>query len=89
MAFSSIEFHKFVDVFERVNIHKDIDVDAFVFFNTAMGSANAEALGGWTHTETLTELIAVQGVGSESGSELVSVAQPAFFGLFPPGPFFG
>jgi hypothetical protein len=89
MAFSSIEFFKFVDVFEDVDIFKDIDVDAFVFFNTAMGSANAEALGQWTHTETLTESITVQGLGSESASESVSVSQPAFVGLLPPGPFFG
>jgi len=88
MAFSSIEFQKFVDVFERVEINKDIDVDAFVFFNTAMGSANAVFLKQSAHTETLTESIAVQGVGSESGSESVSVAQPAFFGVFPPGPVF-
>lgn len=78
MAFSSIVFEKFVDIFESVNIEKDIDVDSFVFFNTAMGSANAEALGTWTHTETLTEAIVVQGVGSSSGSESVAAANPAF-----------
>jgi hypothetical protein len=88
MAFSSIVFEKFVDVFEDVDITKDIDVDAFVFFNTAMGSANAEALGQWTHTETLTESITVQGLGSESASESVSVSQPAFPNFLPPGPFF-
>jgi hypothetical protein len=79
MVFSVIEFFKNVNIRENVNIEKEIDVDSFVLFNSATADANARALGTWTHSETLTEATVVQGVGSESGSQSVAAANPAFF----------
>jgi hypothetical protein len=78
MAFSSIVFQKFTFVDEFAFIDKNIDVDSFVFFNTSMADANAHAMGTWTHAQTLTEAITVQGVGSEAGSQSVAASQPSF-----------
>jgi hypothetical protein len=78
MPASFIDFAKFVQVSDSVSIQKEIDVDSFVLFNSAIGNATADALGTWTHTETLTQTAAVQGVGSMSASESVSAANPAF-----------
>jgi hypothetical protein len=79
MAASSILFAKFVNINDTVNVDKEIDVDSFVRFNSAMSTATADALGAWTHTETLTQTAAVQGVGSMSASESLSAANPALF----------
>ena len=84
MAASTIDFAKLVNVVENVNIDKTIDVNSFVIFNSAMANANAEAVGAWTHTETLTEAIAVQGVGSRSGSESVAAANPVVLAAITP-----
>jgi hypothetical protein len=79
MAASSIDFTKAVSIFDTATIDKSINVEAFALFNSAIGNATADALGAWTHTETLTQTLAMQGVGSSSASESVSVANPVDF----------
>lgn len=69
-----IEFAKLVQIQEEVLIFKDIFVASFVIGNSALANATADALGSNSHTETLTETTAVQGVGSSSNSESVSLA---------------
>jgi Na+-driven multidrug efflux pump len=78
MASSFLDFSKAVSVSDTVSIDKSIFVESFALFNSAIGNATADALGAWTHTETLTQTLAVQGVGSSSASESVSAANPAF-----------
>jgi hypothetical protein len=74
----AIQFEKLVAIREVVDIHKLIDVRAFVVGNSAIAEAKGEsdALGPNTHTETLglTQTTAVQGVGSSSSSIAESVA---------------
>jgi hypothetical protein len=79
MAASSINFTKAVHVTDTATITKAIAVEAFALFNSAMGNATADAVGAWTHTETLTQTLAVQGVGSSSASESLSIANPVDF----------
>lgn len=85
MAMSTTAFTKAVDISEAASITKAINVEAFALFNSAIGNATADAVGPWTHTETLTQTTAVQGVGSASGSESVSVANPVDFSFVTPG----
>jgi hypothetical protein len=79
----AISFAKLVQVLERVDIHKNIDVDVFVQGNSALANAKGESNAvdvdgspGNTHTETLalTTTAVVQGVGSSSSSIAESVA---------------
>lgn len=67
-----VSFFKYVSIFDRALIDKDIDVRAYVDGNSAIANATADALGPNTHTETLTETTAVQFRGSSSVSESVS-----------------
>jgi len=67
-----VSFLKYVSIFDRAVIDKDIDVRAYVDGNSAIANATADALGPNTHTETLTETTAVQYRGSSSVSESVS-----------------
>jgi hypothetical protein len=68
----AISFAKLVQVLEKVDIQKDIDVHVFVQGNSALADAKgeADALGPNSVTETLalTTTQAVQGVGSASSS---------------------
>jgi hypothetical protein len=79
MAASFLDFTKAVNITETVDIDKDIFTESFALFNSAIGNATADALGAWTHTQTLTETLAVQGVGSTSASESLSQANPVNF----------
>jgi hypothetical protein len=67
-----VSFLKYVSIFDRAVIDKDIDVRSYVDGNSAIANATADALGPNTHTETLTQTTAVQFVGSSSVSESVS-----------------
>ena len=79
MATSSIDFTKAVSIQDTAAIDKSIDVFSFALFNSAIGNATADALGAWTHTETLTQTATVQGVGSMSASESLSQSNPVDF----------
>ena len=79
MAFSSIDFFKDVNINDTANVSKFLNVEAFSLFNSALGNATADAMGAWTHTETLTQTLAVQGEGSSSASESLSIANPVDF----------
>jgi hypothetical protein len=79
MASSSIDFTKAVSVTDTVDLSKLLFTESFALFNSAIGNATADAMGAWTHTETLTQTAAVQGVGSSSASESVSQANPVDF----------
>jgi hypothetical protein len=79
MATSLLDFTKTVDITDSVDIDKSIFTESFALFNSAIGNATADALGAWTHTETLTQTLAVQGVGSHSASESLSQANPVDF----------
>ena len=79
MASSFIDFSKAVSVTDIVDISKFLFTESFALFNSAIGNATADALGAWTHTETLTQTAAIQGVGSSSASESVSQANPVDF----------
>ena len=74
----AIQFIKVVQVLERVDIQKEINVDVWVQGNSALANAKgeADALGPNSHTETLglTTTTAVQGVGSSSSSIAESVS---------------
>jgi hypothetical protein len=79
MPRSMIDFTKAVTVSDTVDISKELSTESFALFNSAIGNATADAMGAWTHTETLTQTLAVQGVGSSSASESVSQANPVDF----------
>jgi hypothetical protein len=80
----AITFAKLVQIAERVDIQKEIDIDVFVKGNSAIADAKGEAfaVGPNTHTETLglTQTHAVQGLFSDSHSiaESVSAATKSF-----------
>ena len=75
-----VSFTKYVSIFDRAVINKDIDVRAYVDGNSAIANATADALGPNTHTETLTQTAAAQFVGSSSVSESVSATDYYHFG---------
>jgi hypothetical protein len=79
MASSMIDFTKAVSISDTASIDKSLFTQSFALFNSAIGNATADAMGAWTHTETLTQTLAVQGVGSSSASESVSQANPVDF----------
>jgi hypothetical protein len=76
----AISFQKLVEIVERVDIQKEVDVDVFVKGNLAMADskaiADADALGRDTVTQTLTTATTtttvVQGVGSSSDSDAIA-----------------
>jgi hypothetical protein len=68
----NVSFLKLVDVNEQVDVDKSFDIRAFVHGNSAMANATADAIGPNSHTETLTQTTAVQGLGSSSVSESLS-----------------
>lgn len=72
-----VSFLKYVNVNEHVDIDKSFDVRAFVFGNSAMANSTADAVGYNTHTETLTQTLAVEHRGSSSVSESVSATNGA------------
>jgi len=74
-----VSFLKAVNIRESVDIDKSIDVRAFVFGNSAIANATADAVGYNSHSETLTKTAAVEHVGSSSVSESVSATNGAFF----------
>jgi hypothetical protein len=74
-----VSFTKYVNVNENVDIDKSIDVRAFVFGNSAIANATADAIGPNSHSETLTQTTAVQGLGSSSVSESVSATNGSHF----------
>ena len=82
MATSSLGFTKSVSISDNVDVDKSLFTESFALFNSAIGNATADALGAWTHTETLTQTAAVQGVGSASASESISQANPVTFTAF-------
>jgi hypothetical protein len=69
---TSLDFTKLVDIYEKAQIDKSIDVQAYVHGNTGMANATADAFGPNTISETLTETHAFQGHGSSAASESLS-----------------
>ncbi len=78
MAVSTELFTKTVNIAELATVAKTINIAAFAAGNSALANATADAIGPFSHSETLTQTAAVQGVGSSSGSESVSVANGVF-----------
>jgi hypothetical protein len=78
MQAPDVSFTKFVDIFERAHVDKDFNVDVWVKGTSAMANATADALGKNTHSETTTITHAVEGIGSSSASESVSLATKNF-----------
>jgi hypothetical protein len=72
-----VSFFKNVNVRENVDVDKSFDIRAFVFGNSAMANATADAVGYNTHTETLTQTVAVEHRGSSSVSESISATNGA------------
>ena len=79
MAASSIDFTKAVTIAETADVSKMFTTLSFALFNSALANSTADAVGAWTHTETLTQTAAVEGVGSASASESLSQANPPDF----------
>ena len=73
-----VSFTKYVDIFDRVQVNKDINVDVWVKGNSAIGNATADAMGKNTHTETLTQTYTSEGHGSSSVSESLSASTKDF-----------
>jgi hypothetical protein len=69
---STFDFSKYVDIYEKAQIDKSIDVNAYIHGNVGMANATADALGPNTVSETLTETHAIQGFGSSAASESLS-----------------
>jgi hypothetical protein len=74
-----VSFLKYVNVHENVDVDKSFDIRAYVSGNSAMANATADAIGPNSHSETLTQTTAVQGVGSSSVSESVSATNGAHY----------
>ena len=74
-----VSFLKYVAVSENVDVDKSFDIRAYVSGNSAMANATADAMGVNSHSETLTQTTAVNGVGSSSVSESVSATNGAHF----------
>jgi hypothetical protein len=81
MAASSIDFFKVAETFDFAQVQKSIDVRAFVVGNSAIANATADAIGPNSHSETLTQTLAVEHVGSSSASESVSATNGFHFFL--------
>ncbi|MGZ5898978.1 MAG: hypothetical protein ACXWLB_01600 [Reyranella sp.] len=81
MAASSIDFTKVSETLDLAEVQKNIDVRAFVVGNSAIANATADAIGPNSHSETLTQTLAVEHVGSSSASESVSATNGFHFFL--------
>ena len=78
-----VSFTKYVNIYDKVNIDKDINVDVYVKGNSAISNATADAYGYNTHSETLTQTTSAQGDATHMGysgsvSESVSASTKAF-----------
>jgi hypothetical protein len=69
-----VSFTKYVNIYDKVVVNKDINVDVWVKGNSALGNATADAGGHNTHTETLTQTYVSEGHGSSSVSESLSAS---------------
>jgi hypothetical protein len=83
MQAPDVSFVKYVNIYDKVSIDKDINVDVYVKGNSAISNATADAYGYNTHSETLTQTWSSQGdathVGYSGGvSESVSASTKAF-----------
>jgi len=85
MAVSTDLFTKTVNIADLATVAKTINVQAFAAGNSALANATADAIGPYSHSETLTQTTAVLHVGSSSASESASVANSLFPVLVPPG----
>jgi hypothetical protein len=78
-----VSFTKYVNIMDKVNIDKTIDVDVHVKGNSAIANSTADAYGYNTHSETLTQTTSAQGDATHMGysgsvSESVSASTKAF-----------
>ena len=55
MQAPDVSFIKYVNIYDKVDINKDINVDVYVKGNSAISNATADAYGYNTHSETLTQ----------------------------------
>ena len=55
MPAPDVSFVKYVNIYDKVVINKDIDVHVFVKGNSAISNATADAYGYNTHSETFTQ----------------------------------
>ena len=85
MQAPDVSFTKYVNVFDKVYIDKDINIDVHVFVkgNSAISNATADAYGYNTHSETLTQTTSAQGDATHMGysgsvSESVSASTKAY-----------
>ena len=79
-----VSFIKYVNIYDKVDINKDIDVNVYVKGNSAISNATADAYGYNTHSETLTQTTSAQGDATHMGysgsvSESVSASTPKAF----------
>ena len=80
---SDVSFTKYVNIYDKVYIDKDINVDVYVKGNSAISNATADAVGYNTHSETLTQTWSQQGDATHQGysgsvSESVSASTKAY-----------
>ena len=73
-----VSFLKYVAVSENVDVDKSFDIRAYVSGNSAMANATADAMGPNSHSETLTQTTAVQGVGSRSRAACYTIRRRSF-----------
>ena len=78
-----VSFTKYVNIYDKVYIDKDINVDVYVKGNSAISNATADAYGYNTHSETLTQTTSAQGDATHMGysgsvSESVSASTKAY-----------
>lgn len=72
-----VDFTKNVDIYERVDIQKQVVSAALVIGNLGNASADAKAFGHDTLAETLTLTSAIQGFSSSAFSESTSATNGA------------
>ena len=82
-ATTDVSFTKYVNIYDKVYIDKDINVDVYVKGNSAISNATADAVGYNTHSETLTQTWSQQGDATHQGysgsvSESVSASTKAY-----------
>jgi hypothetical protein len=79
-----VSFTKYVNIMDKVDIDKSIDVNVHVKGNSAIANSTADAYGYNTHSETLTQTWSSQGDATHVGysgsvSESVSASTGALF----------
>jgi hypothetical protein len=84
MPTPDVSFVKYVNIYDKVDIDKSIDVDVHVKGNSAIANSTADAYGYNTHSETLTQTWSSQGDATHVGysgsvSEAVSASTGAYF----------